>query len=415
MWHGVALGADSELIDRIVAVVDEEVILWSELNYRVQLELQQAGYGYLPAERELDRLLEQALGTMIDEQVLIHKAVKDSIQIDESQVEEILNDRYRQLKDGMEAAEFDEKLERSGLSERQFKARLRKEIRHGLLFDQMRQEVAFRLHITRKDVEAYRQAHHDTLPPMIFLSQILLKVKPDSVKLAEVRQKIQVIEQKLEAGEDFADLARSYSEHLATRSDGGNLGCFEAGLMMPEFEKAAFQLKPGEVSDPVLTRHGYHLIQLHEKREDELCASHILILAQTSQQDKVRTRDKLEELRQRALAGEDFGQLARTYSEDRQSAAQGGLWNVFGKDQIPPSLQPYTKHLKLGEISEPYFLEDGGHILRINDDHAILERTMRETRLTETMRNLIDNHKNRIHVERRMDSTFIRHPRDGTP
>ena len=172
---------------------------------------------------------------------------------------------------------------------------------------------------------------------------------------------------------------------------------------MPEFEAAAFHLKPGEISEPVRTRHGFHLILLNEKREDELCASHILVRAATTRQDKERTRAELEELRQRALADEDFSQLARRYSEDRQSAAQGGLWNIFPKDQIPPFLQPFIGRLNLGGISEPFFLEDSGYIIKINDDHATLERLIREARLAETMRQLIDDYKEELHVEKRLD------------
>ena len=399
--HTAPLGAESLLLDRIVAVIDQEVILWSELNFRIELELQQSGRTRMPPEEDLKRMRKQALDAMVDEQVLILKAKKDSIQIDENQVGEILNERFNEVKDGMAPEEFREMLERVGLTERQLKNRYRKDIRHGLLFDQMQQVLAYRLHITHKDVEAFRQAHSDTLPSMIFLSQINIRVKPDSSALNAIRQKIQLVQQKLAAGEDFAELARRYSEDPGTAAGGGDLGCFEVGLFMPEFEAAAFKLKPGQISEPVLTKFGYHLIQLHEKREDELCASHILIRASSNDGDKERTRAQLEELRRRALAGEDFAELARRYSED-PSAKKGGLWNRFYKDQMPPFLQLYLNHLKLGEISEPLFMDDGGHIIKINDDHATLERLMRDSRLSETMRQLIDDFKEQIHLEKRI-------------
>ena len=399
--HTVPLGARTELLDRIVAVIDQEVILWSELNFRVELELQQSGHTMMPPEDELNRMRIQALGSMVDEQVLILKAKKDSIQIDESQVGEILNERFSQVKNSMEADKFRDMLERVGLTERQLKNRYRKDIRHSLLFDQLQQVLTYRLHITHKDVEAFRQAHRDTLPSLIFLSQIKIRVKPDSSALDSVRQKIQLVQQKLAAGEDFAALARSYSEDPGTAAEGGDLGCFETGLLMPEFERAAFQLKPTEISGPVLTKYGYHLIQLHEKREDELCASHILVRSANNKADKERTQAQLEELRQRALAGENFAELARNHSED-PSAKKGGLWNRFNSDQIPPFLQPYLGHLKLGEISEPLFLDDGGYIIKINDDHATLERSMRDARLSDTMRQQIDDFKEEIYLEKRM-------------
>ena len=398
----LARAADAELLDRIAAVVDDEAILLSELNERLERSLGQQ-MRFVPSEEELARLREQTLEAMIDEHVVVLKAQKDSIQVDNTRVEELLNEQYARMKSRVDADDFMDGLERSGLSERQLKARYRKDIRHGLLFDQMRQELAYRLHITHRDVADYRAAHRDTLPPVVFLSQINVKVKPTPETLAEVDRRVREIEQKLADGEEFADLARTYSEDSNTAPDGGSLGCFEAGSMLPEFEYAAFELKPGQVSEPVLTRIGYHLILLREKREDELCASHILLRAPVTDQDKERALDQLRELRERALVGEEFGQLARTHSDDKESAAQGGLWRMFAKDQIPVFLQAYIGHLKLGGVSEPFFLEDGGHIVRVNDDYATLERLMREDRLVGSIRQVIEDYRPQLNIERRLD------------
>ena len=395
------VGAAPELIDRITAVVDDEIILWSELNYRLQVVLQESGYRVLPAAAELDSLRGQVLKSMVDEQVLILKAEKDSIVVDESVVQELLAVRYNAVKEGMSESEYQIMLERSGLTERQLKARLRKQIRASELFKSMQQEVYYRTHVTRKDVEAYRQVYSEAQPPIISLSQIAVRVKPDTAALVAIEEKISGIQRQLAAGEDFAALARAHSEDPRTARDGGSLGCFSPGLV-PEFEQAAMQLKPGEISEPVLTQLGYHLIRLDEKREDELCASHILIRASTSGQDRERVRQSLADLRQRALAGDDFGALARVHSEERQSAARGGLLGSFPQQAIPPHWQPHINPLKLGQISEPFFLEDMGYLIRVNDDQAVLENLIREERTAESMQQLIDDHKAEIHLDTRL-------------
>ena len=102
-----------------------------------------------------------------------------------------------------------------------------------------------------------------------------------------------------------AEVARAHSEDPGSAAHGGDLGCFSAGTMVPEFEEAAFALKPGETSEPVLSPYGYHLIKLREKREDALCANHILVLARTGEGDKDATRDELVDLQRRARAGEE--------------------------------------------------------------------------------------------------------------
>lgn len=403
-------GALPELLDRIVAVVDNQVILWSEVNFRVLLELQERGYRQQPGPEELARLRQRALRQMIDENVLVLKAQKDSLQVDESQVEAILGQRLQEIKSGMPAAEFSAMLEGAGLSERQLKNRYRKDIRHNLLADQLRSRLAMRLYVGRKDVEAYRQAYRDSLPPRLSLSKISIKVKPAPEVLAGARAKIEEVSRQLQAGEAFADLARRYSEDPGTAANGGDLGCFKSGQLVPEFEEAARQLKPGQVSGPVLTPYGYHLIELREKREEEICARHILARAPMDQQDRERTAAQLEALRQRAQAGEDFAQLARTYSEDPFSAQRGGLWQILSSDQLPGFLQPQVGHLKLGEVSAPFFLEDSGHLLKINDDQATIENLVREERLETSMRRLIEDYRQQIHIEERLAPEFLHQP-----
>ena len=408
---GAALGAP-ELIDRIVATVDNQTILWSELNYRLRFEAEQRGLSSFVEPGRLEAVRREVLEDMVDEQVLILKAQKDSVQIDPNEVEEMLVQQFQLAKSNMDDGEFERMLDRVGLSERQLKARYRKEIRHRLLSRQMRAVVAYRVHVSHRDVEAFRQAHRDTLPTQISLSHILLQIKPSDEVLGEKLARIGELQALLAAGGDFAEVARAHSEDPGSAAHGGDLGCFSAGTMVPEFEEAAFALKPGETSEPVLSPYGYHLIKLREKREDALCANHILVLARTAEGDKDATRDELLDLRRRARAGEEFSQLARQHSDNPQTAMQGGLWGSFPREQIPEFLQPYLRGLRLGEISEPFFLEEGGHIIRINDDQAALEGLIRESRTEETMRELIEEYRQQIHIETRLDEDDLRRPGD---
>lgn len=393
-----------ELLDRIVAVVDDQVILWSELNFRVLLGLEQQGRSYVPPE-QLDDLRAETLERMIDERVLVIKARKDSVVVDETQVDERLNEQLKRIRERLSREEFEQMLERSGLTERQLKARYRKEIRRDLLSSQMRSLLAYRTHITHGDIEAFRQRYADELPPRIFLSQINIKVSPDSSVVARARDRIKAVQERLAAGEAFEAVAKRMSEDPGTAAAGGDLGCFAPGTLLPEFETAAVDLKPGEISEPVQTAFGFHLVQLREKREGEMCAGHILARAAVTPQDKERAEARLEELRRRAMAGEDFAQLAQRYSEDPQTARQGGLWQSFATDQIPAFLRPYLADLKMGEVSRPFFLDDGGHILKINDDQATIENMVREMRMEETVRTVIAEFKGEIHVENRLDES----------
>jgi len=400
----------AELIDRIVASVDNYVILWSELNYRLRFEMEALNLTVYSPPDTIEALRLQVLEDMVDEQVLILKAQKDSVQVDPAEIEEMLGQQFRMARSNMDDSEFEEMLERVGLTGRQLKQRYRKEIRHRLLYRQMRSIVSFRQHITHREVEAFRQTLGDTLPLQISLSHIRAKIRPSDDVLAEKRVRAEEIEARLQNGEDFADLAREVSEDPGSAFNGGDLGCFGAGTLVPEFEEVAFELKQGERSGPVLSPYGYHLIQLNEKREDAICASHILVLAQTAEGDKERAEERLHELRRRSLSGEDFAALARAHSDDPNSAMQGGLWGTFPRDQIPAFLKPYIDGLKLGEVSEPFFLQGEGFLFRINDDQATLESLIRESRTESAMRDLIRDYRQQIHIETRLDGDYLREP-----
>ncbi len=403
-------GALPELIDRIVATVDNHTILWSELNYRLRFEAEQRGLSVFAESEQIKALRREILDAMIDEQVLVLKAQQDSIQIDPSEVEEMLGQQFQMAKSSMDDGEFAQMLERVGLSERQLKARYRKEIRHRLLSRQLRAFVSYRVHVSHRDVEEFRIAHQDTLPSQISLSHILIQVLPSDEVLQEKRARVEEIQALLDAGGDFATIARTHSEDPGSASLGGDLGCFSPGTLVPEFEESAFALKPGQTSEPVLSPYGYHLIQVREKRETTTCASHILVLAQTSESDQERARETLENLRHRAQNGEEFSQLARQHSANPQTAMQGGLWGTFPKNQIPEFLQPYLRNLKLGDISEPFFFDDGGHIIKIDDDQAIIEGLIRESRTAQAVRQLIDEYRQQIHIEVRLDEENLRRP-----
>ena len=332
-----ASAADApELLDRVVATVDGEAILWSELNLRLEIELRQQGLGLYLTPEEVTRRRRNTLESMIDEHILVSKARRDSVQVEASRVDEAFNDEMSRIKSSVEQKEFADMLERSGLSERVLKNTIRKRVRRQLLSQQFISELAFRQFITRKDVEAFRQAHQDTLPARISLSQIHLRVRPEAETLNRARDKIGDIRARLDGGDAFAEVARDFSEDPGTAAEGGSLGCYEPGSLMWEFEVAARGLRPGEVSDPVLTELGFHLILLREKRKARPAPATFSCAPAPPRADAEAVRARLAELRDRALDGEDFAELARDYSEDEEGARRGGLWDIMPKEAIPP-------------------------------------------------------------------------------
>ena len=403
----VSSAAAQQIVDRIVAVVDDEIILQSELQQALQLEISQR-----PATAaQKEQLRKQLLEAMINDKVLLIKAKRDSIVVTEKEVDDALQEQLDKIKDQMGSEqEYEKLLAREGMTERELRRRYRVQIRNYLLKQKVMASLGSQIVISYKDVVDFYHTHIDSLPlrpQMVNLSQIFLRLPNHE---DESYQKLSELLQRVRQGEDFAHLAKKYSEDPGSAELGGDLGFFSPGTMLPEFEKAAFSLKLGEVSDVVRTSAGYHIIKLEEKKGDRIRVRHILIRVGPTTADVRAAAAKLETLRTRALNGENFSELAQRYSMDSQSAGQGGLLGWFSVDQLPPAFKQAISKLKVGQISSPIRTDSGMCILRLNEnqpqrplelekDRDLLENMLRQEKLRQAFDRMIDSLKRQIYID----------------
>lgn len=407
----VSSAAAQQIIDRIVAVVDDELILQSELEQALQFEISQQALTAADKDRFRDQLLE----AMVNDKVLLIKAKRDSIVVSDNEVDDALQEQLDRIKAEVGSEEGYEKLlEREGITERELRRRYRSQIRNYLLKQKVMASLSNQIVISYKDVVDFYNAHIDSLPPrpqMVSLSQIFLRF-PDHED--ESYQKISELLQRIHQGEDFAQLAKKYSQDPGSAEAGGDLGFFSPGTMLPEFEEIAFSLSPGTVSDVVRTTAGYHLIKVEEKKGDKIRARHILIRVSPTKADVKTVAAELETLRTRTLNGEDFSELAQKYSMDIQSAAQGGLLGWFSVEQLPPAFKQIATKLEVGQISAPIPIDSGMCIFRLNDsqpqrpleleqDRDLLDNMLRQEKLRQTFDRMIASLKQQIYIDIRRD------------
>ncbi len=407
----VSSAAAQQIIDRIVAVVDDELILQSELEQALQFEISQQALTATDKDRFRDQLLE----AMVNDKVLLIKAKRDSIVVSDNEVDDALQEQLDRIKAEVGSEEGYEKLlEREGITERELRRRYRSQIRNYLLKQKVMASLSNQIVISYKDVVDFYNAHIDSLPPrpqMVSLSQIFLRF-PDHED--ESYQKISELLQRIHQGEDFAQLAKKYSQDPGSAEAGGDLGFFSPGTMLPEFEEIAFSLSPGTVSDVVRTTAGYHLIKVEEKKGDKIRARHILIRVSPTKADVKTVAAELETLRTRTLNGEDFSELAQKYSMDIQSAAQGGLLGWFSVEQLPPAFKQIATKLEVGQISAPIPIDSGMCIFRLNDsqpqrpleleqDRDLLDNMLRQEKLRQTFDRMIASLKQQIYIDIRRD------------
>ena len=368
LWRG-GFAVGQETIDGVIAIVGDEIILYSELIQTAQGFALQMGLNPRTQEEEFEKLKLTVLQNIINEKVLLDKAKEDTITVDDQQVEQELERRIESL---IQQLGSREKVEAYfGTPIKKIKKDYRDEIRKNLTVRNVQEEKLRDIQISRREVERFYETMEDSLPAqkaMAKIRHILIDVQPGNRAQQQAMDRIQDMQERLRQGEAFEDLAQKFSEDPGTSSRGGSLGFVERGTLFQSFEEAAFQMEPGQVSEVVETPVGLHLIQMVERRGDKAELRHILVRIGAMEGDKSVVLDTLESLRDRVLAGEDFGELAEAYSQDPSSNENGGDlgWMALEDLQIQ-AFKTATDTLELGGITRPFETQFGYHIVLLED------------------------------------------------
>jgi parvulin-like peptidyl-prolyl isomerase len=217
----------------------------------------------------------------------------------------------------------------------------------------------------------------DATQEQAHVKQILVPIAPETPPIekaeADALGKIQAARARIEAGEAFADVAQEVSEDPGSAANGGDLGWFGRGQMVPEFEEAAFSLKVGELSQPIKTDFGYHLILVDEINtdEDQVKARHILVRPDTTPSDEAvaaataAALATVQAARDRITAGESFDAVAKELSQDAATAENGGDLGWLPRGQLSAELDELAFSLDIGELSEPIQTTAGVYLITV--------------------------------------------------
>jgi peptidyl-prolyl cis-trans isomerase SurA len=337
------------LVDRIVAVVDKEIITESELNERVT---------FLAMQNRIDSkqpgLRTQVLDGLVSEKLVLAQALIDSIEVTDDDVTRALD---QQIANFVRQIGSEQRVEQMyGKSIARIKREYRTEIKNQLLVQKIRQQRESALSVTHREVEDFFISFKDSLPQVpeeYEMSHVYIVPKPDTSVEAKTRQMMRSILDSIRAGGDFADFAKRYSTDPGSAASGGDLGWEKRGVFVREFEETAFAMKEGDISGIVKTQFGFHIIQLLGRRGESVHARHILMKIDKGPASDSAAVDTLRAIRTRALNGELFTMLASKYSEDEDTKTIGGDLGTLTADQIQPDFAGQIKDMKAGEISEP--------------------------------------------------------------
>ena len=359
------------VVDKIVARVDNQILLKSEVEL-----------GFLQAKQQNTGMPSDVLKCKVFEQLLINKMMLakseiDSVTVEDNFVEDQLDRRMAYM---IQAIGSKEKLEEYyKKSIEQFKAELKKEVRDQMVIQKVQESISKNIKVTPNEVKRFfNEIPKDSLPffsTEIEVGQIIRYSKISRAKKLETKQKLEDLKKRVEAGEDFEFLAKAYSQDPGSAKEGGNLGFWGKGAMVPEYEAAALKLEPMGLSEIVESPFGYHLIQLLEKKGNEYSSRHILIKPEAGEEDQAGAFYTLDSLRT-ALLGDSlrFEDAAKKYSEDKESANNGGFFldpqtgtTRIATENLDPSIFFTIDSLKPGDYTRPmpYKSEDGKKGARI--------------------------------------------------
>ena len=375
----------SQTIDKIEAIIGSEILLTSDIENQYNQILSQ---GIIQTNNIKCDILDE----LLFQNLLIHHAKIDStIEINEDEVNQEVNKRI---------TFFESQLGSLNKVEEYFKRsidNMKEELSIVVtdqLYTQKKQNIIINnVNITPNEVKDYLNSLENDdiplIPTQLELSQLVILPKLSSEEKKSIKEKLDGFRSRIYAGEDFKVLATLYSDDVVSANNGGELGFMSRGELLPEFERAAFKLKDNEISEVVETKFGFHLIQMIERRGEQINARHILIKPKFNSSSIKMASDKISLIKNEIDSGLiSFDDAVIKYSEDNSKNNSGLIINPssgstdFTFDELDPSIKYIVQNMNIGEITSP-------SLTKSDDGSQAAYRLIR-------LNNLVEEHKANI-------------------
>lgn len=410
----VMLANAVEVIDRIVAVVEDEIILESEVLQYMQYSMGARGSLDSLSESQMTELSGQVLEDLIAQKLLLTRARHDSIVVSQKEVDRELDNRVAAL---LEQVGGQEKLESYyGMPLPKIKRQFRPLVEETLLIERIRRQKLSSVKVTRNEVVQFWEAIKDSVPPLrdaIRISHILLQDRVSDASVDAAFARADSARQIIESGAmTFEEYASRYSEDIGTATRGGKLGSTNRGDLVPEYESAAYALEPGTISAPTVSAFGVHLIRLNERTGEKINSDHILFKVAPAKADEAQTIADAESLVVRLRNGDDFAELALNLSADTKTASNGGDLGWFSPAELPDEFKLPVEGKQKGDYTAPFRTIFGVHVLKItdrvfsraitlNDDYSRIEQMALAKKQDEEFKKWVEKISKETYVERK--------------
>lgn len=398
--------------DKIIAIVGNEVVLQSDLNFQLYTYMNQNNIQEVSNE-----MVQQVFQGIISEKLMLAKAEQDSIFISVDEVNKQVEGRIREmvLQFGSEKNVEDA----YGLTIPKIKSLLKEQTERNIKVSRVRQaRFGYAINVTKPEVLKFFNEYKDSLPQVPETYELLQivripKITEDAKFIA--KEKAEKILDSVRSGMDFSELAKKYSDDSLSAIQGGSLGKSKKGSFVKEFEEAAFLLKAGEVSGIVETEFGYHIIKLNDKSGDFITAQHILVKFPRLDAADFTEINFLKELRNNIKSGQvSFKEAVILYSQEPKSAIDSGYIGKVSVNNFEPLELAALKDVSVGDISDPvkvgdnkyygyyiYLVKDKipQHAATIETDYILIQQYAQKYKEQKLMGEWLEELKKTIYLE----------------
>ena len=349
-----------EILDRVAVIVDDGVIMESQINSGLENMITRYKDQNIPRP-PMESLREQVIESLIVEELQLQLANRAGVRISDAELNDAITRIAANNEMGLE--QFIDYIVKDGESYEDFRENVKKQM---IVQRIQRGRVGNEIDITEKEFQAFLATDESltTLEPELLVKQILVQTLDEADKAI----------QRIENGEDFSSVAKDIS--LSSNAVDGGLMQWRKAADMPDlFSNAIDKKEVGFISQPLESGAGYHILMLFDKRgpfvqyEDQWLSRHILLIPSTIR-DEESTKVEINDIRSRIIDGEDFSDLAKEFSEDPGSGSQGGELGWLGKGVLAPEFEETMINMNLDEISPVFETQFGFHFLEVLDTRS---------------------------------------------
>ncbi len=366
---GFLFSQQNILLDKVAAVVDDKIVLLSDVVLAANALAAQENVNPSASPTKYNNLLLKASESMIEQLVIIKMAEVDSVTVLEKDVEKALERQIENIISQSGSKEAAEQVLGKKISD--FKRSYKDDMEGKLIAEKYTNQLTMDINISRPEVESFFNTFRDSIPSFPtehMVRHILFEIKPSDDSIEETKNNALLILEEIKNGLSFEDAAKKYSEDPGSKENGGYLGVVTRGTFVKEFEKAAFTLDLNQISEPVQTSFGFHIIEVLERSGEKIGVRHILIKTKTTDEDKEKTYQNSLKVSKEINTKDNFITSASSYSNDETTKENGGYLGWIDTEYYQvKELATVIKNIEQNTCSTPILTNFGYHLIWVDE------------------------------------------------